>query len=444
MSQFSDACKALIKNKNTTVYRMSKEFDLDWTTLQRMVSGKRLPNQGFVQRFCDSLQLTESESREILEYYKMEQLGRNTYFNRRHIRQFCQYLCSLEQGQSERWDAAADAEMLCHSMSPAAEDALCRLLEENFTSADPSSLYTNLPAENSSLFHHLYHLCQRYERTLPITHLFSFLIDSYHSLANLSALMHVLPITYASGLSYYSYYVYTRADKSELCSLLFPYYLISDAGVLLFSSDFSCTALLKEKAAIRQYQEGFLRILKQAHPLIQKEGDALSRTLLTTMIPVDPNVYCITSIPPFDFEERPMEGRPKTLYFTQSGLDRHCADLCAAVASDAMDDDEKGQLRQRVASLQEQTAFMLTDTLPFPAHFRFEIHNAAGLRIRCDLPHLPSLVIHESSICEAFRDFAAALKEESDVCSESETKAYVARKQKELSERLTAKYAFGQ
>ena len=29
MSQFSDACKALIKNKNTTVYRMSKDFGLD-------------------------------------------------------------------------------------------------------------------------------------------------------------------------------------------------------------------------------------------------------------------------------------------------------------------------------------------------------------------------------------------------------------------------------
>lgn len=87
---------------------------------------------------------------------------------------------------------------------------------------------------------------------------------------------------------------------------------------------------------------------------------------------------------------------------------------------------------------------MLKETFPFPAHFRFEIHNAAGLRIRCDLPHLLSLVIHESSICEAFRDFAAALKEEQDVCSESETKAYVARKQKELSERLTAKYAFDQ
>ncbi len=87
---------------------------------------------------------------------------------------------------------------------------------------------------------------------------------------------------------------------------------------------------------------------------------------------------------------------------------------------------------------------MLKETFPFPAHFRFEIHNAAGLHIRCDLPHLLSLVIHESSICEAFRDFAAALKEEQDVCSESETKAYVARRQKELSERLTAKYAFDQ
>ncbi len=36
MSQFSEKCKELIEKNDTNVYRMSKAFDLDWTTLQRM------------------------------------------------------------------------------------------------------------------------------------------------------------------------------------------------------------------------------------------------------------------------------------------------------------------------------------------------------------------------------------------------------------------------
>lgn len=55
MSQFSEKCKELIEKNDTNVYRMSKAFDLDWTTLQRMKTGKRLPNEDFILRFCDCL-----------------------------------------------------------------------------------------------------------------------------------------------------------------------------------------------------------------------------------------------------------------------------------------------------------------------------------------------------------------------------------------------------
>ena len=44
MSRFSEQCKELIRENGTNVYRMSKEFSLEVTALQRMVTGKRLPN----------------------------------------------------------------------------------------------------------------------------------------------------------------------------------------------------------------------------------------------------------------------------------------------------------------------------------------------------------------------------------------------------------------
>ena len=49
MSRFSEQCKELIRENGTNVYRMSKEFSLEVTALQRMVTGKRLPNLDFVK-----------------------------------------------------------------------------------------------------------------------------------------------------------------------------------------------------------------------------------------------------------------------------------------------------------------------------------------------------------------------------------------------------------
>lgn len=103
MSQFSEKCKELIEKNDTNVYRMSKAFDLDWTTLQRMKTGKRLPNEDFILRFCDCLQLSASEKKELLELYKIEQLGENTYYSRQCIRQlFSQLVKAQKMGLSRK------------------------------------------------------------------------------------------------------------------------------------------------------------------------------------------------------------------------------------------------------------------------------------------------------------------------------------------------------
>ena len=66
MSRFSEQCKELIRENGTNVYRMSKEFSLEVTALQRMVTGKRLPYIDFVKKFCKCLRIPETEKARCL------------------------------------------------------------------------------------------------------------------------------------------------------------------------------------------------------------------------------------------------------------------------------------------------------------------------------------------------------------------------------------------
>ena len=96
MSRFSEQCKELIRENGTNVYRISKEFSLEVTALQRMVTGKRLPNIDFVKKFCECLRIPETEKSTLLELYKIEQVGENTYYSRKCIKQLFNRLYGLE------------------------------------------------------------------------------------------------------------------------------------------------------------------------------------------------------------------------------------------------------------------------------------------------------------------------------------------------------------
>ena len=51
----------------SNVYRLSQTSALERTSLQRMVTGKRLPNQEFVRAFCRALRIPAAEEKELME-----------------------------------------------------------------------------------------------------------------------------------------------------------------------------------------------------------------------------------------------------------------------------------------------------------------------------------------------------------------------------------------
>lgn len=54
MSDFSSKCREYLKDTGENVYQLSAYSGLDRTSLQRMITGKRLPGIDFVRQFCDS------------------------------------------------------------------------------------------------------------------------------------------------------------------------------------------------------------------------------------------------------------------------------------------------------------------------------------------------------------------------------------------------------
>ena len=81
MSDFSNKCREYLKDTGENVYQLSASSGLDRTSLQRMITGKRLPGIDFVRQFCDSLRINPSQRRELMELYKIEKIGKEIYYN---------------------------------------------------------------------------------------------------------------------------------------------------------------------------------------------------------------------------------------------------------------------------------------------------------------------------------------------------------------------------
>ena len=85
MSDFSSKCREYLTDTGETVYQLASSSGLDRTSLQRMLTGKRLPSIDFIHQFCDSIRINPSQRLELMELYKIEKIGKEVYYNRKYI-----------------------------------------------------------------------------------------------------------------------------------------------------------------------------------------------------------------------------------------------------------------------------------------------------------------------------------------------------------------------
>lgn len=212
MSKFSEKCKELLIENGYNVYRLSQAASLERTTLQRMVTGKRLPGPEFVEHFCQALRISLPEKKEIMELYKMEAIGETAYRNQTTILHLFEKLSALEKNEGFNKRSIVDyGEMKL--ISPISNDKyetellLQYVLRKTIQEQESPELYTNLPGTDTLLPHYLNLMIPQYGKAILIKHLIHFQTNASYAYENLETLHQIIPLCFQPALITYLFII---------------------------------------------------------------------------------------------------------------------------------------------------------------------------------------------------------------------------------------------
>lgn len=249
MSQFSEKCKEYLQVTGTSVYQLSILSGLERTSLQRMVTGKRLPELSFVRQFCEALRINPMEREQLLDLYRLEKCGKK-YANFKYIRELLQYLCAAQDPKADDMltvSAAEGSRYIPSGFSTTVERQFMDFLHMFLGGGTDEICYTNFPPENRLLLHTLCQLEDEQKRQFRLFHLFPLLQNPQvfaNCIHNLEVFQCALKITRSGMEQYRPYYYYNTTGGEDLRFQVFPYYFMTGRRLFLVSSDFSsCTAV---------------------------------------------------------------------------------------------------------------------------------------------------------------------------------------------------------
>lgn len=471
MSKFSEECKRILDENGTNVYRLSSHTGLERTTLQRMVTGKRLPHIEFVKEFCKAMRFCGEEEKRLMELYQMECVGEAAFRNRQII---CAILNALGreplQTQIEKeklfgWESAPEGRS---DLWPQA----LHVLKDAFAERGTSCVYTNFQAEGPEFFQMLRLLQKDYPQTgARVFHIISFRTNAREMSANLKALYHMVPFALSGCMEYASFYCYSRISEDDVAQMMFPYYIVTGRHALSISGDMKKAVLHTEPEVIQAYRREAQKLLGQAkkllHTAVEAGDDAWEE--YSRIADESPVTGVFSSSPCFRhflsqesflenakgcqaqawegvgtcMERQKSAGKKQPLeYYTKEGLRTfmETGKLQAQAASYLLplSHNERIQALERLLKREEnQRGYLLKETLRLPDNVTLELHGRKNvLFIKTeDEERFSFLHIEESSICEAFEDFAVSLAETEEVCTQEEQRKFTEALLREYSAR---------
>ena len=146
MSDFSSKCREYLTDTGETVYQLASSSGLDRTTLQRMLTGKRLPSIDFIRQFCDSIRINPSQRLELMELYKIEKIGKEVYYNRKYIQELLRVTSSQQTISPSGFQRLPSLPFYRGDFSFDVEKKVFRLFEDILDSGSDEKICTNIPA----------------------------------------------------------------------------------------------------------------------------------------------------------------------------------------------------------------------------------------------------------------------------------------------------------
>ncbi|MDD2980427.1 MAG: hypothetical protein PHN80_10685 [Hespellia sp.] len=450
MTEFSQKCRFYLQESGSNVYQIARTANLDRTTVQRMLTGKRLPSQEFVTTFCNHLRINSIERHDLIESYKMEKIGKSTYMNRKYIQNLIEHIVETQ--------SKPDYFLTLSTSLLPTDSTVKKVLTKEFERDDKGKIFTNIPPSHNYIYRILTELHLQYKKSVPVQHMFSMYpnpLSIPNSSVNLEKLYYIVPFLFSDYSNYQPCYFYSRNLKSDYSTQLFPYYLITSSEVTIFSSDLKHCIIHSDEKTKALYNETFLHMREQAHPLMVKHSDPLQalsfylKSLNTTRFPThsiesQPCVFAFLPIPEKIARLCPDSvGQKADLLAMIEGsyqsFDDHIGsikNICTTdgfrsfykdgilhgaftIFSEPFSEKERKEMIHhfRTLYMEHDSFYFLNDSFKIPNDLQIELYDKNQVNIvSTQNNNFNFLGFTESSICDAFYDFAESLCESEMLC----------------------------
>lgn len=277
MSNFSEKLRQLIAQSGSNVYQAAKNARLDRTTVQKAITGGRLPSTDFIKTLCANLCVSTADMLQLWEFYEIEKLGEKIYTSRKYIKNLLEQFSQWEFIHEQKGTIPlADNFSVSNAMAPFrvlrgqyVVNTYVRTFLES-AAASSNQIYVSVPCAYDYFSECLQHICWSLSSDWSVQHLVP-LLKTTNSGArlseNLKVLLNVLPLSFCLKKQYDVSCYYCDTGTADDISLQMPYYFFTSTELVTLSQDFKQAVVYSSPELLALYRENFDTCKKKARPL---------------------------------------------------------------------------------------------------------------------------------------------------------------------------------
>ena len=266
---FSEALQEVIKEHNIIVKHLAEKTEINRTTLQHFIAGRRTPNKAQVSKLIKNIPIPAQDKALLLQAY-----GATT-------------TCSEKSNQLDKVKAIIERiafDFIASSTDPPSlsENILSHSMVDSEdlygTHAIYNALLDILGGEDGSVsffmpsnFPFFYDaLLAKYEAspTLSVTCFFPISNESERKISDLEYFESFIPLFASPKHNFQAYYMRGQSPLHDTSIIPFPYFIHTSERVLLLSADINHAILTKQEAFVQMYYKKCQDLLSISSPLL--------------------------------------------------------------------------------------------------------------------------------------------------------------------------------
>jgi len=268
MSVFSETLRNIIQEHNIVITRLAQSAELDRTTLQHILSGKRMPNREQVDKLLYVITVPPREKTQLLQAYEITQHGTDKFRSRKKVKEIIEKLTSVPASRLNlpSFSPVSPADPEGNAIealygTPAINNVITRILHEEeeevvfFMPPGFTFFYDSLLARFAA--------CP----TLSATCLLSLPNAKSSTMPNLEYLEDLIPLFALAKQDFQAHYIYDDNFSYGISATPLPYFVFTSRYILPLSAEQDFAILTNSESAMQIYRSICQNFISLSRPL---------------------------------------------------------------------------------------------------------------------------------------------------------------------------------